>query len=102
MPPQDSILVVEDNTAARDRLALLLGREGYWVSVVNDGVEALNYLKNYPVPRVILLDLMMPLLDGWQFLKQLNDLNLQPKPCVIVITGAGDIGRDEAAGLGCD
>jgi CheY-like chemotaxis protein len=102
MPRQDTILLIEDNASARNSLALLLGRQGFWVPVVNDGLEALTYLKNNAVPQVILLDLMLPRLDGWQFLREIHELNLQPKPCIVVVTGAADQGIDEAKELGFD
>jgi len=61
------ILVVEDDAAIRKALAALLEAEGYHVQCAGDGREALARLRQPPHPRVILLDLSMPVMDGWQF-----------------------------------
>ncbi|MEO6458422.1 MAG: response regulator [Chloroflexia bacterium] len=62
------ILIVDDDFAIRDSLSQLLEGEGFQVSSVADGQEALNYLLQSPErPCLILLDLMMPGVDGWHF-----------------------------------
>jgi len=61
------ILLVEDNPAARAALAGLLEAEGYRVACAGDGREALARLRGSARPCVILLDLSMPVMDGWQF-----------------------------------
>ena len=65
------ILVVDDDQDIRDSLREVLEDEGYQVACVANGREALDYLKTAsPRPCVILLDLMMPVMDGWQFLAE--------------------------------
>jgi CheY-like chemotaxis protein len=65
------ILVVDDDPDIRDSLREVLEDEGYDVSCVGNGQEALDHLKAAsPRPCVILLDLMMPVMDGWQFLAE--------------------------------
>ena len=60
-----SILVVEDDAATRDAVALVLEDEGYSVTGVANGQEALHHLRQTPPPNLILLDLMMPVMNGW-------------------------------------
>jgi signal transduction histidine kinase len=61
------LLLVEDDIGIRDTLAEMLGDEGYAVTVVANGREALEELRSGAPPEVILLDLMMPVMDGWEF-----------------------------------
>jgi len=63
-----SILLVDDNEEIRSAVSELLEDEGYRVATAVNGKEALDVLKRGPLPRLILLDLMMPVMDGWQFL----------------------------------
>ncbi len=69
MSPKRLILVVDDNCDIRDTLEEILEQEGYLVTVSSNGQEALAYLQQATVfPSYILLDLMMPVMDGIQFL----------------------------------
>ena len=61
------ILVVEDDQSIRELLVELLETEGYSVSSANNGKEALDSLKTEIRPDLILMDLMMPVMDGYQF-----------------------------------
>ena len=72
--PVHSILVVEDDPDVRRALTELLASEGYKVTATADGGEALETLRAGLRPAVILLDLMMPNCDGWDFRRaQLQD-----------------------------
>jgi CheY-like chemotaxis protein len=64
---QKSILVVEDDIDIRESLAYLLADEGYEVACAGDGREALSYLHDGHTPSLILLDIMMPGMDGLAF-----------------------------------
>ena len=64
------ILVVDDDPDIRDSLREVLEDEGYGTSCVANGREALDFLRSGKRPCVILLDLMMPVMDGWQFLEE--------------------------------
>jgi CheY-like chemotaxis protein len=65
-----SILVVDDKAEIRSLISELLAEEGYTVAQATNGREALAYLRTAPtLPSVIILDLMMPLMDGWDFLR---------------------------------
>lgn len=61
------ILIVEDDRDIRDVLAEILAEEGYQVLVAEDGADGLRRLAEGPLPDLILLDLMMPRMDGYQF-----------------------------------
>ena len=88
--PCGGILVVDDDPDIRDSLREVLEDEGYDVACVGNGREALDHLKAAkPQPCVILLDLMMPVMDGWQFRKeQKQDPELAGIP-LVVITATG-------------
>jgi CheY-like chemotaxis protein len=65
-----SVLVVDDDAEIRFVISELLRDEGYTVAQAANGREALIYLQTaHPLPCVILLDLMMPILNGWEFLR---------------------------------
>ena len=79
-----SVLVVEDNDATRTRMASLLRAEGYHVSEATDGLDALQKVSAVRFDA-ILLDLMLPHVDGWQFrATQLRHPELATIPTVIV------------------
>jgi CheY-like chemotaxis protein len=78
------ILIVEDDISIRDSLAQLLVYEGYDVIGASNGQEGLESVK-ISKPCVILLDLMMPVMDGWQFSDHLNaDPDLSRIPVIII------------------
>jgi len=83
--PSKRVLVVEDDVAVRDALAQLLKDEGYEVSLAENGQAALDLLARAPAPNVIVLDLMMPIMDGWQFRGiQRGDPKLRDIPIVAI------------------
>ena len=90
------ILVVDDDPDIRESLREVLEDEGYEVACVGNGREALDHLKAAsPPPCVILLDLMMPVMDGWQFrAEQLRDAALRNIP-VVVMTASRGINRED-------
>jgi CheY-like chemotaxis protein len=84
------VLVVDDDPDIRDALCELLEDEGYRVVSAANGSEALAHLRSGELPCVILLDLMMPVMDGWEFRRQQQaDPGLSSIP-VVVITAAGN------------
>ena len=88
------ILIVEDDAPIREMLELVLEEEGYAVQSAANGQEALAILQTLPkLPKLILLDLMMPVMDGWTFRqKQLADPTLMNVP-VVVLSAAYELPR---------
>jgi CheY-like chemotaxis protein len=79
------VLVVEDDAIVRGAMQLVLEWEGYRVACAADGREALDYLEESGPPSLILLDLMMPVVDGWQFRReQQSNPAVADVPVVIV------------------
>ena len=84
------LLVVEDDADYRTILCEMLEEAGYRVESAMHGVAALARLRAGTTPALILLDLMMPVMDGWSFMAALKeDSSLATIP-VIVTTGGGD------------
>ena len=84
--PPYPVLIVEDDADLREMMAQLLTLEGYHTETVANGREALKYLHEAPRPDVILLDLMMPIMDGWEFRKRQQDDPALADVPVIVLT----------------
>ena len=93
-----TLLIVEDNYIAREGLATVLRREGYEVLLAANGAEALTFLDSL-CPDLILLDMLMPILDGWHVLQQLKVKDFPPVP-IIVVTATG-LTREWAEDHGC-
>ncbi len=84
------LLVVDDNENNRDIVARLLEREGYEVSMAENGAQALEQIKVQP-PELVLLDVMMPVMDGIEACKQIKDdpdTRLIP---VVIMTALGQV-----------
>jgi CheY-like chemotaxis protein len=91
------ILIVEDDPDLREMMAQLLTLEGYEPVTVGNGREALDYLHTHVRPDVILLDLMMPVMDGWAFRReQQRDETLAAVP-VIVLSALDQTRADDVA-----
>ena len=67
-----SVLVVEDDVAIREQVRELLEAEGLSVAEAGHGQEALTALRDGLQPSLVLLDLMMPVMDGWSLLEALQ------------------------------
>ena len=86
-PAHKTVLVVDDDIDVRETLGEILADKGYDVAMAGNGAEALEYLHTSRAPAMILLDLTMPVMDGWTFLAERNrDSSLRSIP-VIVISG---------------
>ena len=91
------ILVVDDERDIRDAISELLEQEGYAVEGAGDGAEALDKARSCH-PGVVLLDLMMPGMNGWEFrARQQGDPELSSIP-VIVLSALGKVPGVDAAG----
>jgi CheY-like chemotaxis protein len=80
-----TVLVVEDDPELLHSLSEVIESEGYGVACARHGLEALGRLRGGVRPSVILLDLMMPIMNGWQFrYEQRQDSDLAKIPVVVV------------------
>jgi CheY-like chemotaxis protein len=89
------ILLVEDDFAIRETVAEVLESDGFQVTCAHNGAEALRLLQEEGQrPGLILLDLMMPVMDGWEFrLAQRRNPEIASIPVIVLSAGAGQEGR---------
>lgn len=80
------ILVVEDERAVREALTMILEDEGYSVGAATDGADALQRLEGGERPCLILLDLMMPVMTGTEFLHEIGERPSLAEIPVILMT----------------
>jgi CheY-like chemotaxis protein len=92
------ILVVDDDPAIRTTIADILGLEGYEVETAANGLEALNSVTDH-LPAVVVLDMRMPIMDGWTFARELQTRGI--KLPIVVITAAQNA-RTWAQEIGAD
>ena len=90
----EKVLVVDDDTNICELLRLYLEKEGYTVSIANDGMSALQTF-NRVQPDITLLDIMLPQLDGWQILREVRKTSNKP---IIMLTAKGEV-FDKVLGL---
>ena len=89
-----NILVVEDDRNICDLIHMYLVKEGFDVRIAGDGGKAIEEFKKQ-VPDLILLDIMLPVMDGWSVLKKIRESDKTP---VIMLTAKGET-QDKVAGL---
>jgi len=92
---QGPILLVDDDAELRDALAAALPEVGYDVVSAANGREALDLLKARPLPRVIVLDLLMPVMNGWDFCDAARGDPTMGKIPIVVTSGA--VSRDPSS-----
>jgi CheY-like chemotaxis protein len=93
------VLIVDDDEDIGETISLILGTRGYRTSVARDGAEALQLMQTQPLPEVVLLDMMMPGMNGEDFrAAQLKDARIADVP-VVLMTGDGRA-QEKAARLG--
>lgn len=86
----ECILVIEDEMEIRENLKALLEFEGYRVVTANNGQEGLDALHRIPRPCLILLDLLMPVMTGEEFLKEMTAEDALATIPVCVVSGVAD------------
>jgi CheY-like chemotaxis protein len=92
-----SVLIVDDHGELREELALLLEDLGYSVAQAANGQDALVSLRSAPLPGLILLDLLMPVMNGWVFrVEQRQDPMLIAIP-IVLISMMADLQRHAVA-----
>jgi CheY-like chemotaxis protein len=97
-PKQECVLIVEDDRDFRETLVDLLQAEGYRTAEAANGREALARLRQIGPPCLILLDLMMPVMNGWDFRDQLRQDPALASTPVAILTGVRN-SADQAAAL---
>lgn len=97
-----SVLVVDDEPQVVWMLQFSLEAEGYQTYTARDGRAALGALQEHH-PRLMLLDIMMPVMDGWSVLEEMRDLPVEERPRVVVVSARSSLrDRAKAAELGAD
>jgi CheY-like chemotaxis protein len=86
MKEATTIMIVDDDADIREMMKLFLEIDGYKVELAADGLDALKQLQKGAGPSLILLDLMMPRMDGEQFITQMRESRFAKIP-VIIISG---------------
>lgn len=87
--PEQTILVVEDDEGTSFGLSHFLETEGYNVLLAENGAVALEILKKHSLPQLILLDMMMPVMNGWQFASEFA-AKFDHRVPIVVMTAAAD------------
>ncbi|MDX1486683.1 MAG: response regulator [Acidiferrobacterales bacterium] len=96
------ILLVEDNEMNRDMLSRRLARKGYEVSIAVDGQQGIDVARA-EAPDLILMDMSLPVLDGWEATRQLKATAGTKTIPVIALTAHAMVGdREKAVEAGCD
>ena len=89
------ILVIDDDLAIRVLLQAVLRRMKFDVELAEDGAAGLDKLKQNGSYDLILLDLMMPRLNGYEFIERIGETYPEQRPHIIVFTAAGKRGVDK-------
>jgi signal transduction histidine kinase/CheY-like chemotaxis protein len=88
MPPGTRILIVDDNRDAAETLAAVLAFEGFATFVADDGPSALQSFDNFQ-PQIVLLDLGMPGMDGYEIARRMRSHTASRQPRIVAVTGWG-------------
>jgi CheY-like chemotaxis protein len=100
-PAGKTVLIVDDDPFFQEGAAFLLQQAGFEVVQAKNGKEALHLLHGGLKPSVILLDMLMPIVDGWKFLEERRQVPALWSVPVVVLTGLGVASSDWADSLGC-
>ena len=97
------ILLVEDNEMNREMLLHRLERKGFEVEVAKNGQDALDHLNSNHKPDIILMDMSMPVLDGWEATRIIkSNENLKLIPIIGLSANALESDKARAVEVGCD
>jgi DNA-binding response OmpR family regulator len=99
-PSDHKILIVDDSKDLAHLLAEDLIEKKYQVQIALNGEEALKLISEHGLPSVILLDMNMPIMDGWTFSQKFSDL--YGRSCPIIIMTAEDDSQIRAMEIGAD
>jgi two-component system, chemotaxis family, chemotaxis protein CheY len=89
--PKRAILVVDDDPTILATVSEALDFEGFKVVTATNGAEALEAMDQDKPPKLVLLDMRMPVLDGWGFMRAIGERGLSVT--VVVMTAAADARR---------
>lgn len=88
----NTILLIEDDPNLRSSMQAVLEVEGYQVVTAEHGLAGLQRLDETALPCLILLDLMMPVMNGWEFLETMRErCDTVPQPPVVVVSAAAQL-----------
>jgi CheY-like chemotaxis protein len=97
-----SVLVVDDEPQVAWVLRFSLEHEGFRTYTASNGIEALEELQKHSV-RVIVLDLMMPEMDGWTVMERIKKLPIDERPRIVIVSAlTGPEEKAKATALGAD
>ena len=95
------VLVVEDDESTRELLSSVLADEGYLVITAQDGADALHHLRR-DRPNLILLDLVMPHMDGWEFAAAYRRIPGPHAPIIMLTALSAEADRERGRQLGAE
>jgi CheY-like chemotaxis protein len=99
-PPR--LLIADDNQQNRELLEAYLGDDGYEIAMACDGQETLDMVQSFG-PDLVLLDIMMPRLSGYEVCQQLKDADATQDIPILMVTALNEMGDIErAVEAGCD
>jgi CheY-like chemotaxis protein len=102
VPPGASVLIVDDEPQVVWVLQFSLESEGFATFAAHDGREAMAQIKRHH-PSLMILDVMMPRMNGWEVLEEVLKLPRAERPRVVMVTALASVGeRSKAAALGAD
>jgi CheY-like chemotaxis protein len=98
-PARKVVFVVEDEPTLLEVICFVLESEGFSVETAKNGKDALERLRTGLRPSIVLLDLMMPVMNGWEFLAEVAKIpSLEPPP-IVVLTAGDQVEIPGAAGV---
>lgn len=83
-----TVLIVDDDPDVREALELVVGLAGFPVVTMSNGEQSVSYLRRSHEPCTLLLDLMMPVMDGWRVLEIVQAEHLLPLSRILVLTAS--------------
>src|SRR5262245_29278818 len=86
--PRAFILIIDDDDDMRQSLQEVLEEEGYGVYAARNGREARDLLHRIPTPNMVLLDLMMPVMSGWEFMQRVRESGELTRVPVVIISAS--------------
>ncbi|MEI6660109.1 MAG: response regulator [bacterium] len=102
MEPKKNLLIVDDDTFLLDMYALKFGQSEFAVTAALGPEMALEKLRGGYIPEVMLLDIVMPVMDGFELIEKMKEENLAPNAIRIILSNRGqpsDIARGESLGV---